>query len=248
MVARVAIVTGVGRNIGEAIAERLVNDGLKVVGADIDKASAQSIADRLNEIAPDSVIAVAGDVSDKQDVMMLVEAAIEKWGSVDVLVNNVAISDHSTVLELDPDEWDQVMAVSARSPFLCTQAVARQMVKQGGKGGVIINIASTSAHLSRKDATAYPASKAAVLNLSRTTALQLAPYGIRVNAVSPNRVGSPVGLAERRQVGEVQNLVGRNGEPDDIASAVSFLVDERSSFINGTEIVVDGGVLASLVP
>jgi NAD(P)-dependent dehydrogenase (short-subunit alcohol dehydrogenase family) len=246
MVGKVAIVTGVGRNIGEAIAERLARDGFRIAGADVDPASAQSVVDRLNSVAPDSAIAVACDVSRKNEVADLARTVLEKWGSIDVLVNNVAISDHSDVLELDEDEWDRVFAVSAKSAFLCTQAVAREMVQRKIRG-VIVNIASTSAHLSRREATAYPASKAAVLSLTRTTALQLAPYGIRVNAVSPNRVGSPVGMAQRRQTGEVTNLVGRNGEPEDIASAVAFLVDEQSSFINGTEIMVDGGVMASFV-
>lgn len=244
---KVAIVTGVGRNIGEAIAERLVKDGFKVVGADIDKNSAQPVADRLNAIADGSMVAVACDVSSKADVENLTRATVDIWGSVDALVNNAAISDHSTVLDLDDGEWDRVMAVSAKGPFLCTQAVAREMVRRGTHGA-IINIASTSGHLSRGDATAYPASKAAVLSLSRTSALQLAPYGIRVNAVSPNRVGSPVGVAEVRRAGEVKNLVGRNGEPADIASAVAFLLADSSSFINGTELIVDGGVLASFVP
>lgn len=247
MASKVAIVTGVGRNIGEAIAERLVRDGFKVAGADVDKEGAEAVGGRLNGIADGSVVVVPCDVSSKVDVEALTRTTVDTWGSVDVLVNNVAISDHSTVLELDEGEWDRVMAVSVKGAFLCTQVVGREMVRQGTRGA-IINIVSTSAHLSRKDATAYPAAKAAMLNLSRTTALQLAPHGIRVNAVSPNRVGSPVGMAEIRAAGEVRNLVGRNGEPADIASAVAFLVDDRSSFIDGTEIVVDGGVLASLIP
>jgi 3-oxoacyl-[acyl-carrier protein] reductase len=117
-----------------------------------------------------------------------------------------------------------------------------------GDGGCIINLASTSGHLGRKNATAYPAAKAAVLNFSKALAIQLAPYGIRVNVVTPNKVGSPVGEDDLRPSGTVTNLIGRNGEPADVAAAVAFLASKEAAFIDGAEILVDGGAMANLQP
>ncbi|MGH3504037.1 MAG: SDR family NAD(P)-dependent oxidoreductase [Nocardioidaceae bacterium] len=243
----VAAVTGVGRNIGEAIAERFVREGLKVAGADVDGDRAREVSDRLNALGPGAMVCAVRDVSDGGQAEEFVRSAVDAWGRVDILVNNVAVSDRSTVLDLTGDEWDRVMAVTARSAFLCTKLVARQMIAQGG-GGTIINIASTSGHLGRDDATAYPAAKAAILNLSRALAMQLAPDGIRVNVVTPNKVGSPVGTDAVRFEGEVRNLVGRNGRADDVAAAVAFLASADATFVDGAELLVDGGAMAGLKP
>ncbi len=243
----VAIVTGAGRNIGEAIAARLAQHGVKVACADLDQARAQRAAENINAAHPGSAMPVVCDVADSAQVQQLVEKVVGAWGRVDILVNNVAITDRSTIFDLSEDEWDRVMRVCVKSQFLCSKYVGKQMVKQG-EGGCIVNLASTSGHLGRKDATAYPAAKAAVLNLSKALAIQLAPERIRVNVVTPNKVGSPVGQEERRVAGEVTNLVGRNGEPDDVAAAVAFLVSKEAGFINGAEILVDGGAMANLQP
>lgn len=243
----VAIVTGAGRNIGQAIAARLVRDGARVTVADIDKDRARETCDQLNEIRPDTAMAVVCDTSDAAQAGALIQQTVSAWGRVDIFVNNVAITDRKTVLQLSEDEWDRVISVTLKGTFLCAKAAAAQMVEQGD-GGVIINIASTSGHLGRKDATAYPAAKAAIFNLSRTLAIQLAPYRIRVNVVTPNKVGSPVGMAETRTAGEVRNLVGRNGQPEDVAAAVAFLASSEAAFIDGAELLVDGGAMASLQP
>ena len=243
----VAIVTGAGRNIGEAIAARLAQHGVKVACADLDQERAQRAADGINAAHPGMAMPVACDVADSAQVQQLVERVVGAWGRVDILVNNVAITDRSTIFELSEDEWDRVMRVCVKSQFLCSKYVGKQMVEQG-EGGCIVNLASTSGHLGRKDATAYPAAKAAVLNLSKALAIQLAPQRIRVNVVTPNKVGSPVGQEERRAAGQVTNLVGRNGEPDDVAAAVAFLVSKEAGFINGAEILVDGGAMANLQP
>lgn len=247
MVGSVAVVTGVGRNIGFAVAEKLASAGAHIVGVDVNEAAAQSACDMLNEGGAGRAVPAVADVADSEQARNLVQTAVSAFGRVDVLVNNVAITDHQHVLNLDEAEWDRVMSVSVKSVFLCSKFVAQQMVAQGTSGS-IVNIGSTSGHLARRDATAYPAAKAAVLNLTRTLALQLAEYGIRVNTVSPNRVGSPVGMAETRVAGEVKNLVGRNGVPADIANAVAFLVSDEATFINGAELVVDGGAMAALQP
>ncbi|MQA84470.1 MAG: SDR family oxidoreductase [Streptosporangiales bacterium] len=244
---KVAVVTGIGRNIGEAIAERFVQEGVRVVGADIDGDRAKRVSERLEAIRAGTMASVVCDTSNGEQVEGLVRTAVDTWGRVDILVNNVAVTDRSTVFDLSEDEWDRVMSVTLKSTFLCTKFVAAQMKAQGD-GGAIVNIASTSGHLGRRDATAYPAAKAAILNLSRTLAIQLAPYRIRVNVVTPNRVGSPVGMDESRHEGEVRNLVGRNGRPEDVAAAVAFLAGAEATFVDGAELLVDGGAVASLEP
>jgi NAD(P)-dependent dehydrogenase (short-subunit alcohol dehydrogenase family) len=243
----VAIVTGAGRNIGEAIAHGFADNGVKVACVDLDDARARRTADGINALHPDCAMPVVCDVSDSAQVQRLVQEVANRLGRIDILVNNVAITDRGTIFDLSEQEWDTVMRVTVKSTFLCTKYVAQHMVERGG-GGLIVNLASTSGHLGRRDATAYPAAKAAILNLSKALAIQLAPYGIRVNVVTPNKVGSPVGQNVVRETGEVKNLVGRNGVPKDVAAAVLFLASKDAAFIDGAEILVDGGAMAALQP
>jgi NAD(P)-dependent dehydrogenase (short-subunit alcohol dehydrogenase family) len=241
---RVAVVTGAGRNIGEAIAHAFADEGARVAVADLDGPAAEAVAAAINQTHPDHAVAVTGDVSKSADVKRLMATVAERWGGVDILVNNVAITDRKPLLELEEDEWDRVMTVGVQSQFLCSKYAAERMI-QAGRGGNIICIASTSGHRGRKDATAYSAAKAATLNLARSLAIQLAPYGIRVNSVTPNRIGSPVGQAEVPAAREVSNLVGRRGEPRDIAAACVFLASDDAGFIAAADILVDGGSLAA---
>lgn len=241
---RVGIVTGAGRNIGEAIAHAFAEEGARVAVVDIDPRTAGAVAEAINARHPGAALAVIADVSSGTDVQRLVRQVADHFGSVDILVNNVAITDRKSVLDLEEEEWDRVMAVSLKSQFLCSKYVAKQMIAQG-RGGRIINIASTSGHRGRHDATAYTAAKAGVLNLTRSLAIQLAPYGIRVNSVTPNRIGSPVGEAEVPANRPVSNLVGRRGEPRDVAAAVVFLASDDADFIAAADLLVDGGALAA---
>jgi NAD(P)-dependent dehydrogenase (short-subunit alcohol dehydrogenase family) len=241
---RVAIVTGAGRNIGEAIAQAFADEGARVAVVDLDGRAAEAVTAGINETHPGQAIAVTADVAKGEDVRRLMATVADKWGSIDILVNNVAITDRKTVLELEEEEWDRVMTVCVKSQFLCSKYAAERMI-EAGRGGNIICIASTSGHRGRKDATAYSAAKAATLNLARSLAIQLAPHGIRVNSVTPNRIGSPVGQAEVPANREVSNLVGRRGVPRDIAAACVFLVSDDASFIAAADILVDGGSLAA---
>jgi NAD(P)-dependent dehydrogenase (short-subunit alcohol dehydrogenase family) len=174
----------------------------------------------------------------------MTQAVVKKWGGVDILVNNAAITDRKSIFDVTEEEWDRVMAVSLKSVFLCTKYVARSMIEQK-RGGRIINMASTSGHMGRRDATAYTAAKAALLNFTRTLAVQLAPHGIRVNSISPNRIGSPVGEDVVPENRYVKNLVGRRGTPKDIALATLFLASDDADFIVGIDLPVDGGALAA---
>ena len=187
---RVGIVTGAGRNIGEAVAHSFANEGARVAVVDIREEPAKAVANAINQAHPGSALAIAADMSSSADVQRMVASVVSQWNSIDILVNNVAVTDHKPILQLEEDEWDLVMKVTLKSQFLCSKYVAKQMVEQG-RGGSIINIASTSGHRGRADATAYSAAKGGVLNFTRSLAIQLSPYKIRVNSVTPNRVGSP---------------------------------------------------------
>ena len=239
---KVAVVTGAGRNIGEDVAHLFAEEGARVVVVDIDGPAAESVAATVNAAHPGQALAVQCDVADSAQVQQLMARAVTQFGGVDILVNNVAVTDHQTILDLDEAEWDRVIRVTLGSQFLCSKYAARRMVEQG-RGGRIICIGSTSGHRGRPDATAYTAAKGGVLNLTRSLARQLAPHGIRVNSVTPNRIGSPVGMAVRRETGEVNNLVGRVGEPRDVAAMILHLAGPHGDFLTGADFLVDGGAL-----
>lgn len=240
---RVVVVTGAGRNIGEAVARRAVEEGARVAALDVDGAQVERLAGELESERSGSCIGLRCDVSSNADVEQVMKQIAEHFGGIHVLVNNVAITDRKPAFDLEEDEWDRILAVSLKSVFLCTKHAARRILDTGA-GGAIVNIASTSGHKGRANATAYSAAKAGVLNVTRSFAIQLAP-DIRVNSVTPNRVGSPVGQSELRDSGTVKNLRGRNGVPRDIANAVIFLASDEADFITGADLLVDGGVMAS---
>lgn len=236
---KVAIVTGAGRNIGEAAAKLFAAEGASVGVIDLNESAASKVAEDIRK-AGGKAIALRADVSDESDVRMLVDKVANAFGKINIVVNNVAISDNKTLFDLTVEEWDRVMAVCVRSPFLVSKYAARKMI-DAGEPGAIVNIGSTSGHRGRNSATAYTAAKAAVLNLTRSLAIQLAPFGIRVNSVSPNRVGSPVGKQDIDPSRGVINLLKRPGEPEEVAKALLFLVSDASSFVVGEDILVDGG-------
>jgi NAD(P)-dependent dehydrogenase (short-subunit alcohol dehydrogenase family) len=241
---RAAIVTGAGRNIGEAVASVFADEGARVAVVDMDQGRAAMVANQINASHPGAALPLVCDVSVKDAVQGMISRVVSRFGRVDVLVNNVAITDRKTILDLDEDEWDRVLRVTLTSVFLCTKYAGRQMAQQG-RGGSIINMASTSGHRGRGNATAYTAAKGGVLNLTRSLAIQLAPYKIRVNSLTPNRVGSPVGEDTVREGGTVRNLVGRNGLPLDVARAALFLASDDAEFITAADLLVDGGALAA---
>jgi NAD(P)-dependent dehydrogenase (short-subunit alcohol dehydrogenase family) len=183
------------------------------------------------------------DVSRGSDVAELVRKVVTRFGRIDILVNNVAISDNKSIFDITEEEWDRVLAVTLKSQFLMGKHVAQQMVAQGS-GGRIVNIGSTSGFMGRSRAIAYSAAKGGVANLTRAMAAQLAPYKIRVNAIVPNKIGSPVGKDEFDPTRPVPNMAKRPGQPKEAAQAVLFLVSEESSFVYGANLFVDGGVSA----
>jgi 3-oxoacyl-[acyl-carrier protein] reductase len=242
---KVAIVTGAGRNIGEEVSLWFAREGARIAVVDLDRGRGEKVASAINTQHKDRAIAVVCDVSSSADVEKMVRTVVDKWGGVDILVNNAAWTDRKNILDLTEAEWDKVMDVSLKSVFLCSKHAARAMI-DGKRKGRIVNLASTSGYVGRTDATAYTAAKAGVLNLTRSLAAQLAPHGIRVNSVTPNRIGSPVGEDVVPENRYVKNLVGRRGVPADIAAAVLFLSADESDFITAADILVDGGALATM--
>jgi len=240
---RIAIVTGAGRNVGEGIARAFIEEGARVGVVDVDEARARSVVESINGSRPDTALAVKCDVTSSTQVEQMVAQVVQKWGAVNILVNNVGVVDRKNVLELEESDWDRVIAISLKSVFLCTKYAAKRMVERG-QGGNIINIASTSGHRGRSDATAYPSAKGGVLNLTRSLAMQLAPFKIRVNSITPNRVKTVVGPGEKPRDWTVTNLVGRQCTPEDVARTAVFLASEDSDMITGADILVDGGVQA----
>ena len=174
----------------------------------------------------------------------MVQATVDAFGGIDILVNNAAITDHETIFSISEEEWDLVIDVTLKGPFLVGRYVAEQMVKQG-RGGVIVNVASTSGLSGRTDAIAYMAAKGGVVNLSRGMAVQLSQYNIRVNCLTPNRSGSPVGQDEGAEGREFKNLAGRLGTAEDQARAMLFLASDDSGFVWGENLICDGGVTAA---
>ena len=239
---QVAIVTGAGRNIGEEIAKLFAAEGARVAVVDMDAGRGGRVAAEIRQSGGDAQLFLA-DVSRGSDVAELVHAVVARFGRIDILVNNVAISDNQHILDISEEEWDRVLAVTLKSQFLMGKHVAAQMVAQG-TGGRIENIGSTSGYMGRSRAIAYSAAKGGVANLTRAMAAQLAPHRIRVNGIVPNKIGSPVGKDEFDPTRPVPNMAKRPGEPKEAAKAVLFLVSDDSSFVYGANLFVDGGVSA----
>jgi NAD(P)-dependent dehydrogenase (short-subunit alcohol dehydrogenase family) len=239
---QVAIVTGAGRNIGEEIARLFAAEGAKVAVVDVDRPRGERVAGMINAEGGEAELFL-GDVSKGSAVAALVEAVVARFGRIDILVNNVAISDNKHIFDITEEEWDRVLAVTLKSQFLLGQHVGRQMAAQV-TGGRIVNIGSTSGFMGRSRALAYSAAKGGVANLTRAMAMQLAPHNIRVNAIVPNKIGSPVGRDEFDPNRPVPNMAKRPGDPREAARAVLFLVSDDSSFVYGANLFVDGGVSA----
>jgi NAD(P)-dependent dehydrogenase (short-subunit alcohol dehydrogenase family) len=241
---QVAIITGAGRNIGKAMAKLFAAEGAKIAVAEMHEGRGRAVVDEITKAGGEAML-VSCDVSKSSEVQEMVKKVVAKFGGIDILVNNAALTDHATILDSAEDEFDKVIAVSLKGPYLVTKYVAEQMSKQG-RGGKIVNFGSTSGMIGRPDGIAYAAAKAGVINMTRAMAVQLAPYKIRVNCVVPNRSGSPVGFDDDVAGSRTfQNLAGRLGTADDQAKAALFLVSDDSEFIIGHALLVDGGVMAT---
>lgn len=245
---KVAIVTGASRGIGKGIAVRLAQEGARVAMT-ARGAEALSDAARAIESQGGTVLAVPGDAGVKDDVEAMFQRVLDRWGSVHVLVNNAAwASPHAHILEMDFDHWNTVIQSNLTSVYLHCHRAANVMVDQGIRGS-IINISSFAAARAHRYMAAYDATKGGMEAMTRTMALDLAPFGIRVNVVGPGAIHTeeydPEGEEGKRKRGQTVPL-GRVGYPEDIAGAVAFLASEDASYITGQTLYVDGGMLAQL--
>jgi len=247
---KVVIVTGGGAGIGEAAAKMFAEEGAKVVIADIDVENARRV---MNEVRAKGGICdfVEVNVAKENDVEMMVNTVMEKYRKIDVLVNNAGIYRKGDVLSLTEDTLDQIIAVNIKGVIFCTKHVAKQMVKQGE--GVIVNIASEAGIVGIKNQVAYNLSKAAVISITKSCAVDLAPYGIRVNCVCPGTTFTPLvkkalekekDPESAKKVLESSRPLNRLGKPEEIASTILFLASDVPGYATGAVLSIDGGYTA----
>lgn len=253
---RVSVVTGAAGGMGSAIVETLLANGASVVATDL---SADRLADLATRLDTDRLRVRAGDVSDESDVEAVVALAVAEFGRLDTAVNAAAIEFERVPLhELPTDDYERMMAVNSRSVFLSMKYELAAMLaspdvpSRQGRRGAIVNIASTNSFIPQNNQAAYTASKHAVLGLTRSAALDYARRGIRVNAICPGAIDTPMlreAMARRgrspEEVASRLSPLGRFGEPAEIAQAALWLCSDASSFTTGHALAVDGGMLSS---
>lgn len=246
---KVALVTGAGRNIGLSTARTFAAAGAAVVCNDLHPESAEQAAADIR--AEGGVaLAAAGDVRSPAEMETVLDRAQAAFGVVNVLVNNAAITFNKTLIETTLEEWHKVLATGLTGPFVVTRAVARRMIDHG-LPGAIVNMGSTLGHGGQPRAIAYSAVKGAILNFTRSLAIELAPHRIRVNSVSPGRSGTATLSGEPGELPRGLNPdpsaipLGRYGNPQDQSNAILFLASDAAAFITGADLRVDGGALAT---
>ena len=238
---KVAVITGAARGIGLAVAKRFLAEGYRVALLDIDEPALHASARELNQ--PQRVLALACDVAIAAQVQASIDATVARFGRIDSLVNNAGTAVFKPILDTTPQEWERVLAVNLTGSFLCSQACARAMLKNGG--GSMVNIASISGLRASTLRVAYGTSKAGLSHLTRQQAAEFGNAGIRVNAVAPG----PVDTAMAKQVHSPEIRAGyhdaiplnRYGLEEEIANAVWFLCSDQASYVNGQTLAVDGG-------
>ncbi|MEM7130598.1 MAG: SDR family NAD(P)-dependent oxidoreductase [Chloroflexota bacterium] len=239
---KVAIVTGSGKGIGQAIAERFGQEGTKVVVVDINAENCQSVADGINA-AGGTAISVPTNIADESSVDALFEKVAAEFGTVDILMNNAGLIEPMVhFLKADKAWWDRIIGVNLTGTFLCCLKASHIMAKQGS--GSIINMSSGGATRAHRQFVAYDATKGGIEAMSRAMALDLGPYGIRVNILTPGSIDTTGIDEEGRKMRGVNLPLGRIGEPDDMVGAAVFLASDDARYITGQSIVVDGGMLA----
>ncbi len=239
-----AVVTGAGRGFGASVAEMFAREGARVVASDVDGTSAHGTARRIVKAGGEAV-GFQADVTSAADAEHLAQTAVERFGGLDVLVNNAGIASAGSVCDVTPEEWDRVMAINLKGSYLCSRYAVRHMARSGG--GSIVCIASASGVIGQRAQVAYNVSKHAVIGLVRCMALDHAADGIRVNAVCPGTMRTP--MLDALSAGQLAALeamhpLGRLGDPAEIAQAVLHLAGDESSFTTGAVFLVDGGLTA----
>ncbi|WP_433378745.1 SDR family NAD(P)-dependent oxidoreductase [Actinoplanes sp. CA-142083] len=242
---KVAVITGAAMGMGAGAARRFVTEGARVVLADIDLPAASALAKELG----DNAVAVGHDVSDERSWETVVGTAEATFGGIDILLNNAGIWRTAPLVEQSAEGFDRIIAVNLRGVFLGMRAVATPMRARGG--GSIVNTSSTAGLVGLANMVAYGASKWGVRGVTKVAAVELGPWGIRVNSIHPGGVDTPMTASLRfgRSDGVATHPpIGRHGTPSDIADLHVFLASDESSWITGSEIYIDGGLMAGPPP
>jgi NAD(P)-dependent dehydrogenase (short-subunit alcohol dehydrogenase family) len=244
---KVAIITGAARGIGFAVAKRFVADGAKVVIADVDDEAGEAAAEDLK--SQGEAMYIHCNVAERLDVRNLVAETLNAYGDIDVLVNNAGIVVGADFLDLEEEDFERVLSINLKGAFLCSQAVARHMVEKvqnGGEPGCIVNMSSVNSVLAIPNQIPYCVSKGGMSQLTKTTALSLAQYGIRVNAIGPGSIMTEMLASVNSDPAAKNRILSRTpmlrvGEPSEIASVAAFLASSDASYVTGQTIFADGG-------
>lgn len=243
---KVALVTGASSGIGKAIATRFAQEGAHVAvnyrpGGKADQDAALAEVASFNPTA----MAVAADVSKREDVEQMIAQVVEKFGRLDICINNAGIEIKRPFLEVTDDEWNKVIGVNLYGCFVVSQAAARQMAKQGG--GKLVFISSVHEDIPFPEYTAYCASKGGVRMMMRNLAMELAPYKINCNNIAPGAIATPINQSVLNDPEAMKNAVseipwGRFGKPEEVASVAVFLASDEAEYVTGSTYYVDGGL------
>lgn len=244
---KVAVVTGGNSGIGKAIVLELAKQGANVVIDYVCHPEATEVLEKQVAALGDQAIGVEADVSNVAELLKLINTAVQRFGRLDVMVNNAGIETRTSVLDTTEEQYDRVLQINLKSAFFGTQLAARQMIKQGA-GGRIINITSVHEDWPMPGNTAYCLSKGGMRMLTRTAGVELAPHGILVAGVGPGAVATPINLTTMKDPALLKKLddaipLGRMAKPEEIAAVVAFLGGEGASYITATTIFADGGLM-----
>lgn len=246
---KVAIITGSRRGMGRTHALMLAQAGSKVVVSDISEEDCQKVVEEI-EKAGGKALAIKCDVTKKEEINEMVKKTVEKFGKLDILVNNAGIVQFKTFLEMTEQEWDKTLDINLKGYFLSAQAAAKEMAKQ--KSGVIINIASVAMGqqgIGMANIVHYCASKGGIAGMSEAMAMELAPYNIRVNVISPGMIETPMIDPVKEDPKMMEAMLARVpmhrvAKPEEVSNLVLFLASDASSYMTGSLVVIDGGWLA----
>jgi glucose 1-dehydrogenase len=248
---KVAIVTGGNSGIGQAIVLELARLGAKIVIDYVVRPEATEALEQQIAKLGDQSIGVDADVSQVADLQKLADAAVAKFGRLDIMVNNAGVETRTSVLDTTEAQYDRVLSIDLKSAFFGTQVAAKQMIKQGA-GGRIINITSVHEDWPMPGNTAYCLAKGGMRMLTRTTGVELAPHNILVVGVGPGAVATPINLSTMDDPAKLKRLdaaipLGRMARPEEIASVVGFLAGDGATYLTATTIFADGGIMQSSV-
>lgn len=240
---KVVLVTGAAQGIGKATAVKFAEEGAKVVAIDVKLEAMDEVSSEINEIGAE-LLTYEVNVVNREQIQAMVSDVVAKWGKIDVLVNNAGITADSQLVKMEEEAFDKVIAVNLKGVYNCTQIVVPVMAENGG--GVILNASSVVGLYGNFGQTNYAATKFGVIGMTKTWAKELGKKGIRVNAVAPGFIGTPMVAKMPDKVIDMmkgKSPLNRLGTPEDIANAYAFLASEDAGFITGATLSVDGGVV-----